>query len=168
MQKHDERLHCVLKILQEEGLTLNEKCVFAADNIMFVGHNITAEGVAPDPGKVKAIMEMPEPNGVEGVRRLLGMANYLGKMLPHLASYTRPIKDLLSEKNEWCLGVSTKRSISEIKSGIELSSSFGLILTGSRDMCLCRCLLLWSGGCSESKTARWYMETSAVYLQRPV
>jgi len=78
---------------------LNEKCVFAADNIMFVGHNITAEGVAPDPGKVKAIMEMPKPNGVEGVRRLLGMANYLGQFLPHLASYTRPIKYLLSEKN---------------------------------------------------------------------
>ncbi len=120
MQKHDERLHCVLKILQEEGLTLNEKCVFAADNIMFVGHNITAEGVAPDPGKVKAIMEMPEPNGVEGVRRLLGMANYLGKILPHLASYTRPIKDLLSEKNEWCWGFPQKEAFQKLKA--ELSS----------------------------------------------
>ncbi len=120
LQKHDERLHCVLKRLQEEGLTLNEKCVFAADNIMFVGHNITAEGVAPDPGKVKAIMEMPEPNGVEGVRRLLGMANYLGKILPHLASYTRPIKDLLSEKNEWCWGFPQKEAFQKLKA--ELSS----------------------------------------------
>ncbi|KAL0148076.1 hypothetical protein M9458_056616 [Cirrhinus mrigala] len=66
MHSHNVRLHGVLKRLQEEGLTLNEKCVFAADNIMFVGHHITAEGVAPDPGKVRAIMEMPEPTGVEG------------------------------------------------------------------------------------------------------
>ncbi len=46
---HDERLHCVLKRLQEEGLTLNDECVFAAENIMCVGHHITAEGVATDP-----------------------------------------------------------------------------------------------------------------------
>lgn len=54
---------------------MNEKCVFAADSIMFMGHHITAEGAAPDPGKVRAIIKMPEPTGVEGVRRLLGMTN---------------------------------------------------------------------------------------------
>ncbi len=29
IHSHDERLHCVLKRLQEEGLTLNDECVFA-------------------------------------------------------------------------------------------------------------------------------------------
>ncbi|KAL0174321.1 hypothetical protein M9458_030289 [Cirrhinus mrigala] len=120
MHSHNVRLHGVLKRLQEEGLTLNEKCVFAADNIMFVGHHITAERVAPDPGKVRAIMEMPEPTGVEGVRRLLGMDNYLGKFLPHLASYTRPLKDLLSEKNEWCWGIPQMEAFQKLK--VELSS----------------------------------------------
>lgn len=54
--------------------------MFVADNIMFVGHHITAEvvPVAPDHGKVRAIMDMPEPTGVEGVWRLLGITNYLG------------------------------------------------------------------------------------------
>lgn len=36
MQQHNERLHRVLKRPREEGLTLNEKCEFAKDNIMFV------------------------------------------------------------------------------------------------------------------------------------
>uniref|UniRef100_A0A3Q3VN37 Uncharacterized protein n=1 Tax=Mola mola TaxID=94237 RepID=A0A3Q3VN37_MOLML len=60
--------------------------------IMFVGHCISADTVTPDPVKVKAIMEITEPTGVEDVRRVMEMANYLGKFLPHLASYTRPIK----------------------------------------------------------------------------
>lgn len=35
----------------------------------------------PDPNKVKAIREMPEPTCVVDVHRLLGMANNLAKIL---------------------------------------------------------------------------------------
>lgn len=104
MQQHNKRLHQALKRLKKEGLTLNDKCEFAKDSIMFMGHCVTADGVTPDPDKVRAIMEMPEPTGDDGVRRVMGVARYVAKFLPHLASYTRPIKDLLSEKNEWCWG----------------------------------------------------------------
>ncbi|XP_056114034.1 uncharacterized protein K02A2.6-like [Rhinichthys klamathensis goyatoka] len=120
IQQHNERLHQVLKRLRDEGLTLNEKCEFTKDNIMFVGHRVTAGGVTPDPDKVRAIMEMPEPKGVEDVRRVMGMVNYLGKFLPHFASYTRPIKDLLCEKNEFCWGAPQREAFQRLK--IELSS----------------------------------------------
>lgn len=121
MPQHNERLHQVLKRLKE-GLTLNcEKCEFAKDGIMSLGHRVTVDGVTPDPGKIRSIMEMPEPTGVEGVKRMMGMANYLAKFLPHLASYTRPIKDLLSEKNEWCWEAPQKEAFQRLKT--ELSST---------------------------------------------
>ncbi|KAJ8356744.1 hypothetical protein SKAU_G00195380 [Synaphobranchus kaupii] len=123
-QQHDENLQQVLETLREEGLTLNEgKCEFAKDSIIFLGHCVTADGMTPDPDKIRAILEMPEPTGVEDVRRVMGMANYLGKFLPHLASYSRPIKDLLSEKNEWCWGAPQKEAFHKLKT--ELSSSRG-------------------------------------------
>ncbi|KAI4890391.1 hypothetical protein NFI96_006741, partial [Prochilodus magdalenae] len=81
---------------------------------------VTRDGVTPDPDKIRAIIDMPEPRNVEGVRRLIGMANYLGKFLPHLASYTRPIKELLSEKNEWCWDMPQKEAFQRLKK--ELSS----------------------------------------------
>ncbi|CAK6982086.1 Transposon Ty3-G Gag-Pol poly [Scomber scombrus] len=34
-------------------------------------------------------MEMPEPTRVEGVRRMMGMANYLGKFLPHTTARSK-------------------------------------------------------------------------------
>uniref|UniRef100_A0AAQ6ADS4 ribonuclease H n=1 Tax=Amphiprion ocellaris TaxID=80972 RepID=A0AAQ6ADS4_AMPOC len=120
VKQHNERLHKVRQTLRKEGLTLNEKCEFSKDKILFVGHCVTAEGVSPDPNKVRAIMEMPEPTDAEGVRRVMGMANYLGKFLPHLASYTRPLKDLLSEKNEWQWGAPQKDAFQKLKT--ELSS----------------------------------------------
>uniref|UniRef100_A0A8C8DRB5 ribonuclease H n=1 Tax=Oryzias sinensis TaxID=183150 RepID=A0A8C8DRB5_9TELE len=120
MQQHDERLHKVLQRFEAEGLTLNDKCEFSKDKISFVGHCVTADGVSPDPNKVKAIMEMPEPQDVEGVRRVMGMANYLGKFLPHLASFSKPLRDLLCEKNEWHWGNAQKEAFQKLKT--ELSS----------------------------------------------
>ncbi|XP_061906727.1 uncharacterized protein K02A2.6-like isoform X2 [Entelurus aequoreus] len=120
--QHDERLCQVLKKLQEEGLTLNgEKCEFSKNSITFLGHRVSVDGVTPDIEKIKAIQEMPAPTDVEGVKRLMGMANYLSKFLPHLASYTRPIKDLLCGKNEWCWEAPQEEAFKRLKQ--ELSST---------------------------------------------
>lgn len=42
---------------------------------MFVGHSVTSVGIAPDPSKVRAIKDMPDPSCVADVRRVMGMAN---------------------------------------------------------------------------------------------
>ena len=66
--QQDERLRQVLRKLKEEGPTLNgEKCEFAKDSMMFLGHSVTVDGVTPAPGKIKAIKEMPAPTDIEGV-----------------------------------------------------------------------------------------------------
>lgn len=78
VRQHKERLHQVMEKQEHEGLTLNaKKCEFAKSSVTFLGHRVTAEGVRADPGKIRAIMEMPEPTDVEGVKRVTGMANYL-------------------------------------------------------------------------------------------
>ncbi|CAL8305021.1 unnamed protein product [Merluccius merluccius] len=35
--------------MQDEGLTLNEKCDFTKEHIIFDGHKISAKGIEPDP-----------------------------------------------------------------------------------------------------------------------
>lgn len=59
-EQHDHRLHKVLEGLQEEGRTLNNnKCQLAVDRVMFLGHIVSAKGIEANPGKIKAITEMP-------------------------------------------------------------------------------------------------------------
>lgn len=164
MQQHNERLHRVLRRLEEEGLTLNEKCEFAKDSIMSVGHCVTANSVTPDPDKIRAIMEMPEPTGVDGVRRVMGMANHLGKFLPHLATDTRPIKDLLSEKNEWCWGAPQREAFQRLKA--ELSSPRVLAsYSPTAETCVSRRLILWLGSSPQPTADRWSLESDRVYLK---
>ena len=51
----EQKLHCVLQKMQDEGLTLNEK--FSMKHIILVGHKVSAAGFDPDPDKVKAILQ---------------------------------------------------------------------------------------------------------------
>lgn len=46
-------------------------------------------------------MEMPPPTSVAGVRRLLGMIQYLSKFLPHLTGLTKPLQSLTQKGIEW-------------------------------------------------------------------
>ena len=99
--QHDERIREVLKRLQKENVTLNsKKCQFSVQEVKFLGQTINESGISPDQDKVKAIIDMPEPTDVSGIRRFLGMINQLGKFTPHLAEITKPMRDLLSKKND--------------------------------------------------------------------
>jgi hypothetical protein len=59
--------------LQENGLILNmDKCVWGQSSLDFLGHSVSAEGIAPLPGRVAAIAIFPQPKTVHQ----LGLFNF--------------------------------------------------------------------------------------------
>jgi hypothetical protein len=59
---HDQRLNEVFKRLHHHNLTVNaEKCTFAASEVPFVGHRISASGISPLSSNVEAIQRLTEP-----------------------------------------------------------------------------------------------------------
>ena len=99
--EHDRRLRLVLETLEKAGITLNEKCQFSVKSIKFLGHIVTSEGIMVDPEKVEAIVKFPQPQNVADLRRLLGIANHVGKFSPRLADVTKPLRELLKKENTW-------------------------------------------------------------------
>ena len=59
------------------------------------------KGLEVDPAKVRAISEMPAPTDKLGVQRLLGLAQYLAKFLPHHSDITTPLRDLMQSNVLW-------------------------------------------------------------------
>ena len=53
-----------------------------------------ADGIEPEPEKVTAIGNMTAPTDVKELQTFLGMANYLGRFTPHLATVSTPLRDL--------------------------------------------------------------------------
>ena len=52
------------------------KCEFWLEKVAFLGHILTAEGVAVDREKVEAVSHWQQPTNVSEVRSLLGLAGY--------------------------------------------------------------------------------------------
>ena len=126
-QEHDERLYAVLERLAEVGLTLNkEKCAFSQKQVKFLGQILTAEGVQSDPDKVAAIVGMREPTSVKELRRFLGMVNQLSKFTPHLAEITKPLRDLLSKKNQWTWDQAQNQAFTAVKEALTKSPNLAL------------------------------------------
>ncbi|XP_049513384.1 uncharacterized protein K02A2.6-like [Dermacentor silvarum] len=115
-QEHDDRLSAVLARLEEEGVTLNEKkCAFRVSSVKFLGVVIGADGISPDPDKVKAVRDLPPPTDVSGVRRLLGMTNHVAQFIPHLSDVTEPIRSRLNKNSTWTWGPSQEKAFSRLK-----------------------------------------------------
>ncbi len=73
-EEHWIHLRTLFSILAANGLALNlEKCVFAVPELDFLGHRITAAGVAPLRDNVQVILDFPRPTDCKALQRFLGM-----------------------------------------------------------------------------------------------
>ena len=119
--EHDQQLKETLQRLEKAGITLNrEKCEFSRNTVKFLGHIIDANGLHPDPDKVKAVTSMSEPTNITEVRRFLGIANQLSKFSPKLADLSEPLRALLKKKNMWTWSEIHRKAFCDLKN--ELSS----------------------------------------------
>ena len=92
---HNNRLRQLMQRCQQVGLKLNkDKAQLGLTQIPFLGHVISDSGLLPDPRKIQAVIEMPQPTDVKGVQRLIGFVNYLQKFLPNLSDLCEPLRQL--------------------------------------------------------------------------
>ena len=115
-EEHDENLQNTFEVIKESGLKLNkEKCEIKKNKLTYFGHVLSAEGVSPDPEKVKAITDLEAPTNVPELRRLIGMINYLGRFIPNLASDMRPMSELLKSDTTWTWGPPQQTAFTKVK-----------------------------------------------------
>ena len=80
------------------GMTLNiNKCQFKSSELVYLGHELTSNGIEPDEGKIRSIVGLPAPEDKKGVQRLLGLVNYVGKLISNLSETTAPLRELLAK-----------------------------------------------------------------------
>jgi hypothetical protein len=72
---HLGHLCAVFFVLRQHHLFVKRsKCAFGVLSVAYLGHVISAAGVAMDPAKVQAIHEWPTPRSARAVRSFLGLA----------------------------------------------------------------------------------------------
>ena len=116
MKSHETRLNAFLQRCQRKGIVLNaNKFELRVPSVVFMGHVLGTDGIRPDPAKVKAIVDMPNPVDVSATRRFLGIINYLAKFVPNLTSIVRPIQALISQDVIWTWGKEQDDAMKRVK-----------------------------------------------------
>ena len=115
VKDHDVKLEALLRRCQERGIKLKEaKISLKKTSMPYIGHLLTADGVKAD-SKVEAIVNLAKPTNVPGVRRILGMTNYLAKFLPKLSDVSEPLLQLTRKENEFSWTDIHDRAFDDIK-----------------------------------------------------
>ena len=114
--EHYKRLDVVLTRLNRVNVTLNpDKCEFSKPKLKFASYLISSKGIEINPEKMETIEKMEQPRNVSDLRRFLDMVNHLQKLITNLAEKTKPLRDLLSAKNEWYWGQAQDHAFCELK-----------------------------------------------------
>ena len=109
--EHQVRLEQVLRCLDSVGLKIKlKKCSFGEGRIGVLGHVVSAQGVEPDPAKIRAVKEFPKPPEKAAdkakkkhVMSFLGLCSYYRRFVPKFADIARPLHRLthIDRPFEW-------------------------------------------------------------------
>ncbi|WVZ67898.1 hypothetical protein U9M48_016915, partial [Paspalum notatum var. saurae] len=98
LEDHIIHLRLVFELLAQDSWKIKlSKCEFAQQQIQYLGHVVSAQGVSTDPSKVSAIASWPTPASVKELRSFLGLAGYYRKFVPHFGVIAQPLQALLKK-----------------------------------------------------------------------
>ena len=94
--EHDVIFRTVLERARRYNARFNrDKLQFKVKKVKYVGLQIAADGIRPDPDKVSAIVNMATPTDVKAIQRFLGTVTYLSKFIPNFSTITEPSRALI-------------------------------------------------------------------------
>ncbi|XP_061584211.1 uncharacterized protein LOC133449095 [Cololabis saira] len=96
--QHLQRLDLILSRLKEHNLKLKlQKCHFFQSEVKYLGHVISASGVATDPSKISAVAEWARPTTCTELQSFLGFASYYRRFVAGFARHAAPLHRLVGE-----------------------------------------------------------------------
>ncbi|XP_050884689.1 uncharacterized mitochondrial protein AtMg00860-like [Lathyrus oleraceus] len=93
--EHENHLGLVLQVLKEKQLYANlEKCEFWLEEVKFLGHVISKEGIVVDPSKVEVVVSWERPKTATEIRSFVGLAGYYRRFIEGFAKIVAPLTQL--------------------------------------------------------------------------
>lgn len=95
LEEHEQRLLKVLDRLEEFGLKLSiDKCLLCQPQVKFLGHIVSASGVATDSEKVSAVTHWKKSADLKSLQSFLGFCGYYRRFIQNYSAIVCPLTEL--------------------------------------------------------------------------
>ncbi|GBG66382.1 hypothetical protein CBR_g60034 [Chara braunii] len=116
LDEHVEHLPTVLERLRQAKYKANRnKCEFAWQELEYLGHYVTPQGIRPLADKIEALHVWPEPTNTTDVRSFMGLAGYYQRFITGYSRIAAPMKRLQSPKVPFVFDDDACRSFQALK-----------------------------------------------------
>ena len=103
-EEHIEHLEKVFEVLKKANLLIKlKKCKFCVDEIEYLGHIVSKNGIQVDPAKIESIKKLKPPTSITGIRSIIGLCSYYRKFVKNFSKIAKPMSNLIKKdiKFEW-------------------------------------------------------------------
>ena len=92
-----------------------QKCLLQRREIKFFGFIFSADGLKPDPEKIRALRDSEQPKNASEMRSFLGMAQYSSRFIQNFATLTQPLRQLTHQDTPWRWGRTEESAFLAVK-----------------------------------------------------
>ncbi|CAF5143858.1 unnamed protein product, partial [Rotaria magnacalcarata] len=119
-EEHLKHIHQVISILSQHNFQLNpSKCSIFCQQIDYLSHTISAQGVKPNNEKNQAIIKLREPSTLAEANKFLGAISWYRKFIPRFASIAAPIHKITNltkaNRNKFSWSAPQKEAFLQLK-----------------------------------------------------
>ncbi|PIK35807.1 Retrovirus-related Pol polyprotein from transposon [Apostichopus japonicus] len=94
-----------------------EMCLFQQE-VSYLGHLVSCEGVSTDPVKVKAVKDWPTPMTVTQLRSFLGLCTYYRKFVKGFADIAKPLHKLTEKETKFAWSEECEGAFQKLKTAL--------------------------------------------------
>ncbi|GBG70931.1 hypothetical protein CBR_g8232 [Chara braunii] len=119
LEDHLEHLRRVLERLPRAKYKVSRyKCEFVRQELEYLGHFVTPEGISPLSDKIQAIQEWSEPRNITDVRSFLGLAGYYQRFIKGYSKIVAHLTKLQCEDRPFDFGEDARESFFALKAAL--------------------------------------------------
>ncbi|GBG59571.1 hypothetical protein CBR_g49831 [Chara braunii] len=121
LEEHLDHLRRVLETLRRAKFKANcDKCEFIRQELEYLGHFITPQGISPFKlsDKIQAVQDWPEPQTVTDVRSFLGLAGYYQHFITGYSKIAAHLTKLQCEDRPFDFGTDVRESFLALKAAL--------------------------------------------------
>jgi hypothetical protein len=116
-------LRVVLQWLRDHQLYAKfSKCEFCINEVTFLGHVISLEGIAVEPSKVRDVLDWEPLKSVHQVWIFLGLVGYYRRFIPNFSKISKPITELLKKDTKYVWSKECDETFQTLKKLLTTSS----------------------------------------------